>query len=382
MKEVRLGIIGTGIIAQQHLTNYSKLPGVKVVMACDLIQSKLEAFCEKFGIAEHTLDYRELLKRDDIEAVDVCVHNNLHAPLSIEVMKAGKHCYCEKPMAGSYADALAMYEASKKLGRMLHIQLGYLYRDETRAAKKLIEAGELGTIYHARSTGYRRRGRPFVDGYGEKEFDSRYWAEGGALYDMAVYHISQLLYLLGLPKLERVSGQVYQELPMDEKRRKESGFNVEELGVGFAKYAGNLTFDVLESWAIQVNQFDGSFLAGTKGGVRFEPFGYYSTLADMTMSSTFDLKGDDYRTHQLDPSLSGMDSSQQHWVAALRGEMPLINSAQVALETMLLSEGIYQSGKLGREVTADEIKALTKSSALHTQETPFGVLKYAPHPFL
>ncbi len=118
----------------------------------------------------HTRTFRELLKRDDIDAVDVCLHNNFHAPITIAALRAGKHVYCEKPMAGAYADALAMAEAARETGKMLNIQLTTLFAKEARAAKRLIDDGQLGQLYHARSVGFRRRGRPFVDGYGSPSF--------------------------------------------------------------------------------------------------------------------------------------------------------------------------------------------------------------------
>lgn len=381
MKEIRLGIIGQGIIAQSHLAEYAKMEGVKVVAVCDILRDKLEASAKKHGV-EHTYeDYRALLQRDDIDAVDVCLHNNLHAPIACDVMLAGKDCYCEKPMAGSYKDAKAMYDLAGELGRKLHIQLAFLYTPDTRAARKLIDAGMLGKIYHVRSKGYRRRGRPFVDGYAEKEFNSMHMAGGGALYDMGVYHISQLLYLLGNPKPLRISGRTYQEIPMDEKRRQESGFDVDELGVGFARFANGMTMDVIESWAIHAPPFGGSVISGSLGGVCLDPFGYYFSGADMTLSATADMGLDEYRNHQLNPGMAHYDSSQKHWVAALRGEVPLLNTAEIALNTMFLSEGIFLSGRLDREVTADEIEAMSRSTALASQDTPFGKLTYKPWPF-
>ena len=160
-----------------------------------------------------------------------------------------------------------MYKASEDYGKMLHIQLGRIYDAATVAAKDLIDAGKLGKIYHARSYGYRRRGRPYVDGYAEKEFDQSWIAQHGALFDMGVYHISQLLYLMGLPKLERVTGKVYQELDMDPVRREISQFDVEELGVGFAYYENDLTLDIIESWAIHGGPFPPSSIYGSKGGI-------------------------------------------------------------------------------------------------------------------
>ena len=109
LKEIRVGIIGTGMISHTHMQRYAKIPNAKVVAACDLNQEKLDAWRAQYGVESGYTDYRELLKRDDIDAVDVCLHNNLHVPMALEVLKAGKHCYCEKPMAGSYADAKLLY---------------------------------------------------------------------------------------------------------------------------------------------------------------------------------------------------------------------------------------------------------------------------------
>lgn len=168
---------------------------------------------------------------------------------------------------------------------------------------------------------------------------------------------------------------------MDEKRKKESGFDVDELGVGFARFADGLTMDVIESWAIHAPPFGGSVIAGSLGGVCLDPFGYYFSDADMTLSATADISADEYRNHQLNPEMAYHDSSQKHWVAALRGQVPLLNTAEIALNTMFLSEGIFLSGKLEREVTADEIEAMSVSTSLKTQDTPFGTLTYKPWPF-
>lgn len=83
----------------------------------------------------------------------------------------------------------------------------------------MVDNGALGKVYHARSVGYRRRMRPGLDITGpalfQPEFLTAEYAGHGALYDMGVYHISQILYILGIPKLERVSGMTYQEIGAD-----------------------------------------------------------------------------------------------------------------------------------------------------------------------
>jgi predicted dehydrogenase len=364
MEPVRIGVIGVGQIAKHHLENYSHIDGANVVAAADINAEELARVAERFGIERTFTNFRDLLAQDDIQAVDVCLHNNLHAPVTIAALEAGKHVYCEKPMAGAYVDAVKMAETAKRCGLNLSIQLSTLFSKETKAAKRLIVEGKLGKLYHARSTGFRRRGRPFVDGYGTASFVQKEVAAGGALYDMGVYHIARMLYLLDLPRVVRISGKVYQETGMDEGRRASSGYNVEELGVGFVRFDGGLTLDIIESWAIHLGGFEGSSVVGSLGGVRLEPFSYHSTVSDMEMNATFELDSADWRWHQLYPEVSAYDSPQHHWIAALQGRVPLLPTAELALATMLISEGIYQSDRLGREVTAEEVLDLSVSTAL------------------
>ena len=368
MSKIRIGIIGAGQIAKNHLQGYAKsVPEAELVALCDAFAPDLAETAAQYGIADTYTDFEELLAREDIDAVDVCLHNNLHMPVTVAGLRAGKHVYCEKPMAGSYRDALTMLETARETGKKLHIQLSTLYSQETRAAKLLIDGGHLGQLYHARSTGHRRRGRPFVDGYGREGFVQKEVAAGGAMYDMGVYHISQMLYLLGSPAVERVSGKTYQEMDMHAGRRESSGYNVEELGLGLVKFAGGVTLDIIESWAINLNPFEGSCVVGAQGGIRLDPFGYFTTLEDMNLDATLDLENASFRWHQLGENAEAYDSSQQHWVAALQGKVPLLPTAELALETMLISEAIYLSNALGREVTAEEVLAQSKSTAIEAR---------------
>jgi predicted dehydrogenase len=257
-----------------------------------------------------------------------------------------------------------MVEAAKQYGKMLHIQLSRLYRPETRAAKRLIDGGALGRIYHARSVGFRRRGRPYVDGYGTERFVQKKYAGGGAVYDMGVYHISQLLYLMGLPEPQTISGKLYQETGMHEGRRKQSGYDVEELGLGFVRFNNGITMDFFESWAVHMGSMESSSLMGSKGGIRLEPFSYHTTICDVDLDCTGNLDDMDFRWVNTIEDEYAYSSSQAHWIAALKGEVPLLPTAELALSTMLIQEGLYLSDKLGSEVTAQEVIDNSVSTAI------------------
>lgn len=356
--KVRIGIIGTGMIGKAHIQRYKQIPEAEIVAVADIRLDEAQRVAQDNGIPQAYQDYRQLLARDDIQSVDVCLHNRLHAPVSIEALNAGRNVYCEKPMSWTYSEAHRMLDTARVRGRMLHIQLSTLYAPECRAAKRLIDGGHLGELYYAKASHYRRRGRPYVDGYATPAFVQSSNAGGGAMLDMAVYHISRILYLLGNPAVLTVSGMTAQRLDnMYADRRASSAYNVEELGMGVIRLAGGITFLMEEAWAIHSDQPDGDHIYGTHAGLRIEPLGYFTTLADLEMDATFDVKAADWRWHQCMPNEAGFDSSERHWIWAQLGRVPLLDTAGIALNTSLITEGVYLSAARAREVTAAEIQA-------------------------
>lgn len=172
-------------------------------------------------------------------------------------------------------------------------------------------------------------------------------------------------------------------------RREISQFDVEELGVGFAYYENDLTLDIIESWAIHGGPLPPSSIHGSKGGISlgggFGPpsadpmenaFTFYDEELGYPRVIKLDLQAEIGRRAQVDPNYHHYINSQAHWIAALRGDCELLPTKDIALETMRVSEGLFLSSTLGREIYADEILTLSKSTALRTQETPFGTLKY------
>ena len=375
---VRLGIIGCGQIGLKHIQRYSGIDGAEIAAVADIKKSARERGSKLAGGAHAFRDFRKLLEVDDLEAVDVCLHNNLHAPVAIEAMRAGKHVYCEKPMAGSYADALAMSKAAGRYRRKLSVQLFTLFSAETKAARRLIDAGALGRCYYAKSVGFRRRGRCYVDGYGSAQFVQKDVAAGGALYDMGVYHIAQVLYLLGNPAARTITGSTYQEIGMYPDRKRNSRFDVEELAVGQVRLAGNVALAIEESWAIHLGSLGHSCVVGDRGGLTLDPLTLHTTQADVELDAAAQVKQADTRWRSVDENYAAFDSAQHHWIATLTGTAagrgsksrtpgfgdPHVDTAAVALNTMLISEGIYLSQRLGREVTAAEVAENSKSTAI------------------
>ena len=175
---------------------------------------------------------------------------------------------------------------------------------------------------------------------------------------------ANILYLLGNPAVLSVTGATHQKLDMYEERRTFSNYSVEELGLGWVRLDGGISFAIEESWAIHHDGSESSKVLGNKGGVKLNPFSFFSTVCDMPMNATFDLKSTDTRWHSCFPEISAYDSPQHHWVAALSGRVDLLPCADIALNTALISEGIYRSNVEGREIPVEEIRSASVSTAI------------------
>ncbi|NPV55562.1 MAG: Gfo/Idh/MocA family oxidoreductase [Anaerolineae bacterium] len=360
----RVAVIGVGQIGQVHLQTYLNMPDVEVIAIVGRDPQRTTAVAERYHIKHWTIDYHSLLESMEIDAVSVCLHNNYHKPVAVAALQAGKHVYCEKPIAGTYRDGLTMVQAAEKSRKLLSIQLASLFSPQTKAAQHAIQQGWLGKPYHAHSAGFRRRGRPYVDGYGSPAFVQKSQAAGGVLLDMGVYFLGSLLYLLGNPAPLCICGQTYQETPIDPHRLEQSEYDVEEMGLGFIRLAGGITLTLAQAWAMHLDSLGGSYLVGSEGGIRLEPFALFRSLGDLDLDATADMDHFMFRLHNIREQGPAWESPQHHFIAAVRGQVEPLPTAEITLNTLLISEGIYLSSALGREVGVDEVMTQSKTTAV------------------
>ena len=149
MEKVRIGIVGFGGIAgSRHAPELLNCPDAEIVAVCDIKDSALERAREKLGISEEKCyrDYRDLIADPDVDAVEICTPNNLHAEIAIAALNAGKPINLEKPVAMSYDEALKIVEAEKKSGTFGMTCFTYRFFPAVRYAKHLVEKGIVGNI--------------------------------------------------------------------------------------------------------------------------------------------------------------------------------------------------------------------------------------------
>jgi len=196
-KQVKYGIIGGGAIAQRrHMPEAAANPHSKVTAIAEMNEKRCKALAEEYG-AEAFTDYKKMLKDADIDAVVVCGPNALHAKMSIEAMKAGKHVLCEKPMATTRADAKKMLETSKRTRKYLMIGLNQRLMPPHIKAKSILDSGALGKPLAFR-TAFKHGG---PEGWSVDAGKSWFFKAGAAAMgvtgDLGVHKADLMRWLLG-----------------------------------------------------------------------------------------------------------------------------------------------------------------------------------------
>nr|WP_313770687.1 Gfo/Idh/MocA family oxidoreductase [Bacillus sp. S/N-304-OC-R1] len=157
-KKINVGMIGYKFMGRAHTHAYrdvpfyfdtEAVPVLKAVAGRDADGVRVAA--EKMGFESFETDWRKLLERDDIDLIDIVTPNSTHAEMAIAAAEAGKHVLCEKPLAMSTLQAQKMYEAVKKNNVVHMICHNYRFAPAVQFAKKLIEDGTIGKIYHIRA---------------------------------------------------------------------------------------------------------------------------------------------------------------------------------------------------------------------------------------
>ncbi len=286
MGNVRIGVIGTGGIARnRHLPCLTKNTDCTVVALADVVPASLAEVGAQFGISGLYTDYREMFAKEQLDGVVICTPNKYHAPASIDALNAGINVLCEKPMALDPAEGRAMIAAAERNNKLLTVGFHYRHRAQVKAAKKVIDSGELGHIYMVRVNALRRRGIPSWGSFVHKDIQG-----GGAMIDFGVHTLDSALYLLGNPKPVEVSATLSQHLgtkpnvnPWGQWNYQQ--FTVEDQVAAFVRFDNGATMLLECSWALNVPETKETIsLSGTEAGLDVFPLKINKAQHDMLLS--------------------------------------------------------------------------------------------------
>lgn len=196
---LKVGLVGTGSISFYHLPAYMQYPEtVKLTAVCDIRPEAMEKFSQKSGVTDCYSDFTEMLKKADIDAVDICTIHDQHEAQVLAAVKAGKQVFLEKPMGINVAQCQNMVNAAKKAGVTFMVGHDLRYMPHTLAIKRIIESGELGQVRMTRCVLIANMGFAAGGGYqlGSWLNDPKR-AGGGMMISGIIHQVDLMRYFIG-----------------------------------------------------------------------------------------------------------------------------------------------------------------------------------------
>lgn len=363
-KKLRVGIIGTGWIAEAHIEQYKKMPDVEIVAGADLIEGKAEAFFKKFGV-EGVHCYRshtELLENEELDAVSICTYNCTHAECTIAALKKGVHVLLEKPMCVTLDEAIEICKAEKESGCVLSIGFQPRFNPNMVMVKDIVQSGALGDIYYIQTGGGRRKGIPVP--YGET-FIKKETGGIGALGDIGCYSLDMVLNALNYPKPLTASGytsdffgkskEYWKNCGKSDERAEELAglFGVDDFAAAFVRLEGGIILDFRIAWAMNLDTSGDTIIYGTKASLRIPstecwngsiggPLKLYHEVGGESVCTEIPMKDDTPEGNFYHKVRSFLDAVKEG------GKAP-IPSSEIIYNQAILS-AIGDSARLGREV--------------------------------
>lgn len=333
MKKLKVGVVGAGGIATaRHIPAFQQISSVELTAVTDVNLNHAKVVAEKFSITHVCENLDEMLKI--VDAIVICTPNKFHAPIAIQALDAGVHVLCEKPMALSSEECEAMAEASEKSGKTLLIAYHYRFMKEPLAAKRLIDAGEIGEPLVIRAKMMRRRKVP---GWGV--FTNKDLQGGGALIDFGCHMLDLALWMAGNPQTIDVSGQTFNALSRSEDFINEWGpinpdtFEVEDHAAAFIRLHNGAVIMLETSWAANIAADEESLsISGTKGGIEVFPLRVNKQSNGMLVTTTPDFIPEEKSTDLL---------QAEHFVACCFGEATPISTPNDSMQVSKIIESIY-----------------------------------------
>lgn len=356
---IKVCIISGGMITNSaHIPAYRKFSDDFYISAVsDINETAAKETAERHGIPGYYKDAREMLEKEKPDLVSVCVPNCFHKEYTLMALNCGANVICEKPLAVRYKDAVEMFDLAKNKGKLLMACQSMRFTPDRLAAKEYIDKNGLGKIYYGEFARVRRRGIPYWGTFHMKKISC-----GGAFVDIGVHMLDALLWLMGNPDIESVSGAAMQNHKWELGSLKSSGaltgevhlarefnpeeMNVEDFSCGKLKFKNGANVSFKVAWAANMPESSDIRLVGDKAGIDL-PSGriYFGENGE---------EGLEMKNLIYDAPFAGHMYIADNVRKVLKGlEEPFIKPEETINAARIIGM-FYKSAELKREVFADE----------------------------
>jgi len=252
---VRVAILGCGLIAQrEHIPAYVKSEDAQITVFASRDLSKAERLKNEYGANAATDDWKEAILRDDVDVVDICLPNYLHAPAAIAAAEAGKHIIVEKPIARTIAEADAMIEAANKNGVKLMVAHSLRFAPPAEEAQRLVSEGFIGEVNAVRAL-LNHAGPIEYWGATDTWFFELTKSGGGALLDLGIHVADLVQWVVGAPA-SSVSAMVVNSGRFGD---------VEDMGMATIRFSNDVLGFIQASWNYRPKNEANLVVYGDKG---------------------------------------------------------------------------------------------------------------------
>lgn len=362
-RKLKIGIIGTGWIAESHIESYLQMPDVEIVAAADWIDGKAEKFMKRYGVegVHFYHDHKALIDNEpELDAVSVCTFNTQHVAPTIYALEHGVNVLLEKPFTVTLDEAVEVMRAEKKSGKLLSIGFQPRGDENMKMIKKIVESGVLGDIYYIQTGGGRRRGIP------NSTFIEKSTGGIGAMGDIGCYSLDMVLNAIGYPKPLTVTGYTsnfFGTNPMyqypDANHTAEENakrFSVEDFAAAFIRLEGGIILDFRIAWAMHVDTPGDTIIMGKKAALRIPSTDCWNGTVGGEMTLYTDVAGAQTETKIPIIKTEGKvfeglfyKKIRSFLDAIKEGKPAPVPSSQI-LYNQAIIDGIVKSAELGREI--------------------------------
>ena len=277
MRKLGVGMIGYGGIGRVHVMAYRNIPyhygltadTINLVGVATSRSETAQKAAQEIGCHFWTADYHELLARDDIDVVDICVPNHKHEEIITAAAAAGKHIYCEKPLAMDVAEGQRIVEAVEKAGVKSQMTFNFRFFPAISRAKQLMDAGFVGRVFSFRGRYFRSS---YIDP--QKPLSWRLRKDisgGGALFDLGSHILDILYFLLGdFDRVQATLDTLIKERPVAKGAVEKGAVDVDDIALMQLRMAngtlGNVEISRMGTGVTNDMQFE---IYGDQGAIRF-----------------------------------------------------------------------------------------------------------------
>ena len=359
-RKLKVGIIGTGWIAEAHIREYNEMPDVEVVAMADLIPGKAEKFKETWNVPGEVRFYpshKEMLDNEELDAVSICTYNATHAECTIYALEKGVNVLLEKPMTVTLEEAAEIVKAEKKSGKIVSVGFQPRLDANMQMIKKIVESGELGEIYYIQTGGGRRRGIP------NSTFIEKRTAGIGALGDIGCYSLDMVLNAIGYPTPKTISAyksDFFGTNPMYNNPADAARFNVDDFAAAFIRLEpgefgdkNGIIVDFRIAWAMHVDTPGDTIIFGKKGALRIPSTDCWNGSVGGPMKIYHDVAG--ARVETVVPIIQNKGKGlfykkvRSFLDAVKDGSSAPVPTSQI-IKNQAILDGIVKSAEAGKEI--------------------------------